>query len=251
MTAKRVLITGAGSGFGKGAAMALAERGHDVIATTVDVAQAEALRAEAPGIAVHKLDITDPSDVALAADWDVDVLINNAGLGCLGPLAHVPLADVRAVFEVNVFGTLAISQVVVRRMLERGSGRVLIVSSVAGLIAGPTSGPYSMTKHALQAMGASWRAELAPHGIDVGLINPGPFETGFNDRMAVAAVERFATSDAHPGDAAQVNELHDLITTNQGDPQEVVRVMVDLVEADEIPRQTVVPSDLLSRFGLE
>ena len=251
MAGKRVLITGAGSGFGKGAAIALAERGHDVVATTVDVAQAEALKAEAPALTVHKLDITDPADVAMAAEWDVDVLISNAGVGCLGPLAHVPLEDVRAVFEVNVFGTLAISQAVVRRMLERGSGRLLIVSSVAGLISGPTSGPYSMTKHALQAMGASWRAELAPHGIEVGLINPGPFETGFNDRMADSAVERFATGDAHPVDAAHVQGLHDLITVDQGDPAEVVQAMVDLVEADEIPLQTVVPSDLLARFGLE
>ena len=106
---KTVLITGAGSGFGKGAALALAERGHKVIATTETEAQAEALRSDAPQLTVEKLDITS-SDVAKAAGWDIDVLINNAGAGQTGPMADVPLDRVRHLFEVNVFGTLAITQ---------------------------------------------------------------------------------------------------------------------------------------------
>ena len=113
---KRVMITGAGSGFGRGAALALAARGHDVIATTETAEQAAALRDEAPGLCVEKVDITDPSDVARVRDWEIDVLINNAGMGATGPMADVPMDLVRRIFEVNVFGTLAVSQAVIPGM---------------------------------------------------------------------------------------------------------------------------------------
>jgi NAD(P)-dependent dehydrogenase (short-subunit alcohol dehydrogenase family) len=250
VASKLVLITGAGSGFGRGAAVELAARGHRVVATTADDEQAAELRTEHADLTVRKLDITDPADVASAAEWDVDVLINNAGLGCIAPLARVPLDEVRRVFDVNVLGTLAISQVVIARMLERGSGRVLIVSSVAGLLpAGAMSAPYSMTKHALEIMGGALRIELEPHGIEVGLINPGPYGTGFNDRMADRAVERYASQGAAASDAAKVHALHDRITIDQRDPQEVVTAMVDLVEAEQIPLQTIVPPDLMERFS--
>ncbi len=190
VAAKSVLITGAGSGFGKGAAVALAARGHHVIATTETEEQAAALRAEAPALTVEKLDITT-DDVRKAAQWDVDVLIDNAGSGQTGPMADVPIDRVRRLFEVNVFGTLAMTQAVLPGMVARGSGRVIIVSSIAGVVSGPAFGPYSMTKHALEAMGKAMRAELAGQGVDVTLLNPGPFLTGFNDRMADSMWEWF------------------------------------------------------------
>ena len=132
---KTVMITGSGSGFGKGASLALAERGHRVIATTETEAQAAELRVEAPQLTVEKLDITS-SDVGKAAEWDIDVLINNAGAGQTGPMADVPLDRVRHLFEVNVFGTLAVTQQVLPRMVAKGAGRVIIVSSIAGVIVG-------------------------------------------------------------------------------------------------------------------
>ena len=157
---KTVMITGAGSGFGKGASLALAARGHNVIATTETDEQAAALRAEAPQLTVEKLDITS-ADVAKTAAWDIDVLINNAGAGQTGPMADVPIDRVRRLFEVNVFGTLVVTQHVLRGMVAKGAGRIIIVSSIAGVVSGPSFGPYSMTKHALEAMGKAMRAELA------------------------------------------------------------------------------------------
>ena len=157
-----VLITGAGSGFGRATAVELARRGHPVIAATLTEAEATELMGAHPDLSqltTAKLDITDPGDRGQVEGWRVDVLVNNAGLGQVGPLRLVPLERVRRVFEVNVFGTLAMSQAVIPQMLDRGSGRILIVSSVAGLVAGPFTGPYSMTKHALQAMGSAMRAE--------------------------------------------------------------------------------------------
>jgi short-subunit dehydrogenase len=196
---------------------------------------------------VVKLDITNESDRQQAAGWPVDVLIDNAGLGQVGPLVRVPLDLVRRVFEVNVFGTLAITQVVAAGMIERGSGRIIIVSSVAGLRAGPGSGPYSMTKQALQAMGGALRAELAPHGIDVCLVNPGPFATGFNDAMV-----------DHPGDwfdsaggveREMIERLRSRITVGQRDPQQVASVLADLAEAETTELQNLVPPDILEQMA--
>ena len=247
-TSKTVMITGAGSGFGKGASLALAERGHHVIATTETDEQAAALRAEAPQLTVEKLDITT-SDVAKAAAWDVDVLINNAGAGQTGPMADVPLDRVRRLFDVNVFGTLAVTQAVLPRMVERGSGRIIIVSSIAGVVVGPTFGPYSMTKHALEAMGKAMRAELAGQGIDVTLLNPGPYLTGFNDRMAASMWDWFDEGAVNAPATPLFKMMGDFVTTGQMDPSEVVAKMVELVEADTTTENNFVPPDILGQMG--
>ena len=130
---KTVLITGAGSGFGKGTAIALAARGHRVIATTETQSQAEALSSEVPQLKVVKLDITSDFDVTKAKDFDIDVLINNAGAGQTGPLADVHLDRVRHLFEVNVFGTLAITQALLPKMAARGNGNSALDRRVPGL----------------------------------------------------------------------------------------------------------------------
>ncbi len=241
---KTVMITGAGSGFGKGASLALAERGHNVIATTETEEQAAALRSEAPQLTVEKLDITS-NDVTKAAGWDIDVLINNAGAGQTGPMADVPLDRVRHLFEVNVFGTLAVTQQVLARMVAKGAGRVIIVSSIAGVMVGPSFGPYSMTKHALEAMGKALRAELAPQGIDVTLLNPGPYLTGFNDRMADSMWEWFGEGSLNAPATPMFQMMRDFVTGDQMDPAEVVTRMVELVEADTTTENNFVPPGIL------
>ena len=240
---KTVMITGAGSGFGKGAARALAARGHTVIATTETDAQAEALAAEAPQLTVHKLDITT-DDVAMAAGWDLDVLINNAGAGQTGPMADVPIDRVRHLFDVNVFGTIAVTQAVVPRMVARGSGRIIIMSSIAGVLSAPTFGPYSMTKHALEAMGKAMRGELADQGVDVCLINPGPFLTGFNDRMADSMWEWFGTDAVSAGATPLFEMMRDFVKNDQGDPTVVVDRLVELTEAETTEEHNFVPPEL-------
>ena len=241
---KKVLITGAGSGFGKGTAIALAARGHKVIATTETVEQASDLRKDAPQLQVEKLDITSASDVAGAIKFDVDVLINNAGAGQTGPMADVPMERVRHLFEVNVFGTLAITQALLPKMAARGSGRIIIVSSIAGVMAGPSFGPYSMTKHALEAMGKSMRAELAPTGIDVTLINPGPYNTGFNDRMAASMWEWFGEGAISAPATDLLRIMGTMVTTNQMDPVDVVNRLVELVEAETTTENNFMPPEI-------
>jgi NAD(P)-dependent dehydrogenase (short-subunit alcohol dehydrogenase family) len=244
---KTVLITGSGSGFGKGASLALAARGHNVIATTETEEQAAALRSEAPELTVEKLDITS-SDVGKAADWDIDVLINNAGAGETGPMADVPIDRVRRLFEVNVFGTLAMTQSVLPRMVAKGAGRVIIVSSIAGVVSGPAFGPYSMTKHALEAMGKAMRAELASQGIDVTLLNPGPYLTGFNDRMADSMWEWFGDKSLNAPATPLFQMMRELVTNGQMDPAEVVTRMVELTEAETTTENNFVPPEILAQM---
>lgn len=244
---KKVLVTGAGSGFGLNASVALAARGHEVIAATETEEQAAQLRAAHPELTVEVIDITT-DDVQKAAGLEVDVLINNAGAGQWGPIAEVPIERVRRIFDVNVFGTLAITQAVVPQMVKRGSGRVIIVSSIAGVTTGPTVGPYSMTKHALEAMGKAMRMELAGAGVDVTLLNPGPYNTGFNDAMAASMWEWF-DDDALTAEAAPIYRfVGEAITKDQLDPAEVTEKMVELVEAETTEEHNFVPPEIMSQI---
>ena len=242
--AQRVLITGAGSGFGKLASLELFARGHSVIATTETDAQAAQLAQEFPsGIIIEKIDITT-DDVAKVADFEIDVLINNAGAGQTGPMADVPIERVRHLFDVNVFGTLAITQAAIPQMVARGSGRIIIVSSIAGYLVAPTFGPYSMTKFSLEAMGRALRAELAGLGVDVCLLNPGPYQTGFNDQMAASMWEWFGDGAVTSAGTEIYKLIGDAITADQMDPLEVATAMAELVEAETTEEKTFVPSEI-------
>jgi short-subunit dehydrogenase len=245
---KTVMITGAGSGFGKLASLALAERGHQVIATTETDEQADVLRAEAPQLTVERVDITS-DDIARVSAWDIDVLVDNAGAGQTGPMADIPMDRVRRLFEVNVFGTLAVTQQVLKGMVARGSGRVIIMSSIAGVLSAPTFGPYSMTKHALEAMGKAMRGELAPLGIDVTLLNPGPYQTGFNDRMAESMWEWFGDTSLNASASELFHAVGDMVTSGQMDPNEVAQRIVELTEAEVTSENNFVPPEMAALVG--
>lgn len=243
-----ILITGAGTGFGHGAAVELARRGNRVIAGTLSAEEAASVDGLGiDGLSGRKLDITDEADVAALADLEIDVLVNNAGRGQLGPLANVPMEKVRQVVEVNVFGTLQVTQAVLAGMMERGRGRVIIVSSIAGVSSGALSGPYAMTKHALEAMTMSLRVEMAPLGIEVIKLNPGPYATGFNDRMVDGVVELVA---AEGNEADLLSGTRTRMLGNQLDPQEIVDTMVELCTASSVPWETFKPDDILERYKL-
>lgn len=186
---KNILITGAGSGIGLDTAWALAARGHQVMATTFDEAQAARLRAQAVqrrvALKVFKLDITSAADRRQIESLELDVLINNAGIGESGSLAEVDVDRIRQVFEVNLFATLELTQVALRGMIARRRGTVLFVSSIAGRVPMPFLMPYAMTKFALSAAGAGLRAELKQLrcNVHVALVEPGAIHTGFNQAM--------------------------------------------------------------------
>jgi len=186
---KTILITGAGSGIGLDSAWALAARGHRVIATTYSEAQAQALQAMATTrglpLEVFKLDITSKDDREKVLSFELDVLINNAGIGESGSLAEVAVDRIRQVFEVNLFASLELTQLALRGMIARRRGTVLFVSSIAGRLPMPFLMPYSMSKFALSAAGAGLRSELKQLrcNVHVALIEPGAIHTGFNQAM--------------------------------------------------------------------
>jgi NAD(P)-dependent dehydrogenase (short-subunit alcohol dehydrogenase family) len=209
-----VLITGAGSGFGLGAALELARRGYDVIATTQIVAQITAVNAAASAagvtLRVEKLDVRDHADRQRSEDWGVDVLVNNAGIGESGPLAEIPVDLVRANFETNVFGALELTQGLVKGMLKKGAGKIVNISSIAGRLTVPYLGPYCMTKHAVEVVSEALRAELEHHNIQVVVIEPGPYDTGFNEILVASKYRWFNENSLLACDA-------EIIKTNEAD----------------------------------
>jgi NAD(P)-dependent dehydrogenase (short-subunit alcohol dehydrogenase family) len=182
-----ILVTGCSSGIGRAAALALAERGHRVFASARnrnDLAELE----RRDNLATVALDVTDPATIAAAVDavlsraGRIDVLVINAGYGQYGAVEEVTTDEWRAQFEVNLFGSIAVTQAVLPAMRKQRRGTIVNVSSVAGKIAIPFAAPYCASKHALEAVSDALRVELAPFGIHVVLVEPGPIETRFGDR---------------------------------------------------------------------
>jgi len=184
---KKVLVTGAGSGFGFEAAMRLAQKGFEVIACVEIYAQVQTLKWQAAerkvDLHVEKLDVTNDGDRRKALDWGVEILVNNAGVGEGGSTVDIPGENVRHQFEVNVTGPLLLTQGIAKQMIKRGEGRIVWVSSREGLNVNPFTGIYSASKHAIEAIAETMAYELQEYNIEVATVNPGPFLTGFNDRM--------------------------------------------------------------------
>jgi NAD(P)-dependent dehydrogenase (short-subunit alcohol dehydrogenase family) len=184
---KKVLITGAGTGFGHEAAMRLAERGFDVIAAVQVYAQVQTLKWQAVErgvtLQVVKLDVTDEGDRRKALAWGVEILVNNAGVGEGGAVVDTPAENIRNSFETNVTGPLLLTQGIAKQMARRGEGRIVWVSSREGLNVNPFTGIYAASKHALEAIAESMADELQEFNVQVATVNPGPFLTGFNDRI--------------------------------------------------------------------
>jgi NAD(P)-dependent dehydrogenase (short-subunit alcohol dehydrogenase family) len=183
----KVLITGSGTGFGHEAAMRLAEKGFEVVASVEIWAQIQTLKRQAAdrgvSLQVEKLDVTDSGDRKKALSWDVEILVNNAGVGEGGSTVDIPALNIRRQFEVNVIGPLLLTQDIAKQMVKRGNGRIVWVSSREGLNVNPFTGIYSASKHAIEAIAETMAYELQEFGIEVATVNPGPFLTGFNDRM--------------------------------------------------------------------
>jgi NAD(P)-dependent dehydrogenase (short-subunit alcohol dehydrogenase family) len=183
---RTVLLTGAGTGFGLEASMRLAEKGFDVIAAVEIYAQVQTLKRQAAArgvkLNVEKLDVTNEGDRKKALGWNVEILVNNAGVLEGGSVLDIPGSNMRNEFEVNVIGPLLLAQGIAKQMVKRGTGRIVWVSSREGLNVNPFTGIYSASKHAVEAIAQTMALELQEFGIEVATVNPGPFLTGFNDR---------------------------------------------------------------------
>jgi NAD(P)-dependent dehydrogenase (short-subunit alcohol dehydrogenase family) len=249
MPKKRILISGAGSGFGELAAIGLAKAGHDVIAGAQIWPQVSQLRLKAKDLGlsrlrVEKLDILDAYDIQNAAKWDVDVLVNNAAIGISGPMSEIPLELLRRSFETNFFAPLALTQAVVRRLVEqKRPGKIVFTSSIGGLIAVPYGGPYATTKHALEALAGSMKAELAPFGIQVQLINPGGYLTWFNETEAESATHWMDDGKNYIKSEVVQTFFNQLLSLdeNRMDPQLMADAMISIIPSETGLFRNVVP----------
>lgn len=190
-----VVITGASSGIGAACARHLDQLGFTVWAGVRRKTDGDALaRAASPRLRVVMLDVTDPMSIAEAgraiaegtSGSGLAALVNNAGISVAGPLELLPLAEVRTQFEVNVIGALAVTQVLLPS-LRLARGRIVNISSIAGLAATPFLGAYCGSKFALEAMSDALRMELAPWGIAVSLVEPGAIQSQIWQRATMSA----------------------------------------------------------------
>ncbi|MEO8674622.1 MAG: oxidoreductase [Casimicrobiaceae bacterium] len=182
------MITGCSTGFGRELARQLLERGTRVVLTARDPATLRELAAAHPATALAiALDVTRKADIegavreSLRAFGAVDVLVNNAGYGYYAPIEEGDEASVRTMFETNFYGLIALTQAVLPSMRARRRGFVVNISSVGGLVAHPGSGFYAASKFAVEAVSEALSKEVAPLGIRVLLVEPGPFRTKFLD----------------------------------------------------------------------
>lgn len=198
---KCILVTGAASGIGRSTVLTLAQKGFGVYATyATDKSQAELdkLRGVA-GIETLKLDITNEADVANAVSFieekgiDLLALVNNAGIFSPGPLMEYPVERLIEQYNVNVFGTHRLTKSLFPLLLK-SKGRVVNVSSVAGFVATPFSGPYASSKHALEGWSDSLRRELMPLGVKVIVVQPALIDTPLWDRDIEGRIERYRGS---------------------------------------------------------
>jgi len=204
-TPKTILITGATAGIGRTTARHLAERGHRVIASGRRPEQLASLRDEAARdghtIDTVILDVTNAASIAAAVaevdrlteGYGVDVLINNAGFGLLGPLTEIPDGELRRQYDTNVFGLMAVTRAFVPAMRARRSGRIVNVSSMGGRMTFPFMGAYNSTKYAVESLSDALRYELRPFGIHVSLIEPGVIRTNFSD-TAMSTADQYRDS---------------------------------------------------------
>jgi NAD(P)-dependent dehydrogenase (short-subunit alcohol dehydrogenase family) len=230
-----VLITGCSSGIGRATALRLAARQWQVIATARRIESLGEL--ERAGCSVLPLDVTSESSMqkavaaAEAAHGSIGVLINNAGYSQSGAIETVPLAQVRAQFETNVFGAARLIQLVLPIMRRAGRGRIINLSSMGGTLVFPGGGYYHATKYAIEAISDALRFEVEPFGIDVVVIQPGLIRSSFADTVVAGMKSQLDVSDPYGAFNATVaratKEAYESgpLSHLAGSPEDVARVI--------------------------
>jgi len=204
MPGKTALVTGASSGIGEATALKLHEFGHTVYGAARRIDRLERLATR--GIRPLAMDVTDDDSMRAGVDrivgetGRIDVLVNNAGYGSYGAIEDVPLDEARRQFDVNVFGAMRLTQLVLPHMREQRSGTVVIISSMGGKIHTPLGGWYHGTKFAVEALSDCLRLEVKPFGIDVVVIEPGGIRTEWG-QIAADALMKASGSGAYAAQA--------------------------------------------------
>ena len=258
-----VLITGATDGLGKAAALLLAERGYRLFAAGRSAekrAQLDALAREKKlPLETLEMDVCDDASVnagvlsVLNKAGAIDVLINNAGLVYAGAVEELRLEDWRKQFETNFFGVLRVTQAILPHMRERRKGRILMMSSVSGIVTPPTQGAYSASKHAIEAVANAMRSELYPFGIETILIEPGYIVT--NIQQTAMELAQPYQEEIRNGPYAKIyatywSSAKSTRAQSKTTPEDCARIMLEAIEAPRPKaRYGVTPLATLVKWG--
>jgi NAD(P)-dependent dehydrogenase (short-subunit alcohol dehydrogenase family) len=237
-------ITGCSTGFGREIARAVIARGWRAAVAARDPASVADLIESAAGRAIAvRLDVTRPAEVEAAvkaahqAFGGIDVLVNNAGFGYLSAVEEGEDEEVRAMFEANFFGAVAMIRAVLPGMRERRSGHVVNITSVGGLVGNPGSGFYAATKFALEGLGEALARETEGLGIKVTAVEPGPFRTDWAGRSLRQTRNPIADYDDVAGNRRA--SIADKSGKQPGDPARAAQVIIEAVEAPQPPAHLV------------
>lgn len=244
----RVLITGSNSGFGLLTALSFARGGHEVIATMRNPDKGGLLlrtaAAEGLPIEIRQLDVGDAAGVveAVGDPATIDVVVNNAGFEVQAAVELVDDELLTRQFETNVTGPLRTIRAVLPAWRERGSGTIVNVSSIAGVVGVPFGGAYAASKHALEALSEALHFEVAQLGIRIRLVEPGRFETGFSANIVTP--EGWESSIYHE----RAMRFREALLALGGDgpdpdPQDVADAIVRAALDPDAPFRTLVGAD--------
>ncbi|GAA3579753.1 oxidoreductase [Amycolatopsis ultiminotia] len=242
-------ITGSSTGFGRVLAETLLTQGERVVATARDTTTLADLAGRA---FVARLDVTDPESVrtavaaAIAEYGRIDVLVNNAGHGLLGALEELSDEQTRRVLETNVFGVLAVTRAVLPHLRAQRSGHIVQLSSVGGVVGNPGHALYATSKFALEGMSEALAGEVAPLGIRVSIVEPGPFRTDFAGRSMTFADP---IDDYRDTPAGLLRERFSAQNGNQpNDPVRAAEAIVKLVDTPDAPLRLPLGPEAVDRI---
>ncbi|SDY64210.1 NADP-dependent 3-hydroxy acid dehydrogenase YdfG [Collimonas sp. OK242] len=247
---KTWFITGVSSGLGLAMAEAALNKGYRVVGTLRTEEQRAAFSGSHPNAVGVLLDVTDHDSVkrvVASIERDVgaiDILVNNAGYGYEGTIEEATMEDIRSQFEVNVFGTFAVTQAVLPLMRQRRSGHILTVTSIGGIVTFPGVGIYNSSKFALEGFSEALSKEVADFGIRVTAIEPGMFRTDWAGRSMTRGESKLTDYDALFAPIRQARLERN--GKQQGDPRKAAVAIIAAVEAEKAPVHLLLGSDALS-----
>lgn len=248
--AKTWFVTGAARGIGAEIVKAALNAGDRVVATGRDPRKIEAtFRSGSDRLLVLPLDVTKTDQVTAAVDnavkkfGTIDVLVNNAGYGQLGVFEETEPEQIRAQFETNVFGLMAVTRAVIPIMRKQRHGRIFNISSVAGLRGAFGGSAYNASKFAVEGFSQALAPELSPFGVYVTVISPGYFRTDFLDPSSIKFSEGQSIGDYAKPLADFRNFMKNRDHNQAGDPAKLAAVIVHLSQVENPPVSFVAGSD--------
>ncbi|MEZ4772525.1 MAG: oxidoreductase [Bacteroidia bacterium] len=254
---KRIwLITGISSGLGKALAQSVMETGDFVIGTFRNQSQVNEFNElhERSGLAI-KLDITNEVEIeeavksVLSKIGKIDVLVNNAGIGFVGAVEETSVTEVRQVFETNFFGALKLTQAILPSMRSAKQGHIVQISSHGGIKAFAGFGIYNASKFALEGFSEALAQEVAPLGIKVSIVEPGPFRTNFAGN-SLGEATNFIDDYAETAGAFRAR-LKGVDGKQEGDPLKAAKAIIELVHSEKATLRLPLGKVALMTIGMK